>query len=145
MKGWWVSLNSVLVGPRGCSWGLARVSHGKSHWSPTAANRSWELFDTRAEPEEILCRSQWAPRGCSGHPRGLIPLELGSELLHGMAPTDLLVQDSSAHGPSWLLNAACNPRANPQLQSRIWLLIYGVFPFTIILNRNQKEKVKTTL
>lgn len=77
MKGCGVSLSSLPVGPWGSSWGLAHVSHGKSHR---------ELSDTKAEPEGILCRSQWVPRGCSGHPRGLLPLELGSELLRGTAP-----------------------------------------------------------
>lgn len=61
-------------GRRGLGVGLGHACHGKPPGAPAAARWSRDLFDTRAEPEEILCSPEGScprsrmPRGCRGHP-----------------------------------------------------------------------------
>lgn len=64
-------------------------------------------------------------------------LQLGSN-----RPASLGFVSTHAHCLSCLLNTAFNPGANPQLQNRIWPLIFFSPFFTIILNRIHKEKGK---
>lgn len=61
----------------------------------------------------------------------------------GIASPGAGIRAAPWHGstcPSWLLNAACTPAANPQLQSRIWPLIHGVFPFSLPFSCPETER-----
>lgn len=120
----WVSIGEISCCGDPVAWvSFQHVSCGKSHWScsarvPTAASWSLDLFDTRAEPEEILFSPTASrlhsrmPGGCSGHPWGFPRLAWGwdqSRLCSGcglIRPASLRSASLRAHCLSCLLNTA---------------------------------------